>query len=826
MVFKEDVLQWFKELESYERINLMHDLLHMCLPFEIRFLGGCVEEVGKHSFQELRGPSIIANDIDKLSKDVTQLTLGVLDRNCRHRMCIYLSLLENRNCQCAHWYFKQVFRTEQWDEFAMRQKCNDDGVVLNELLMVFTLGRLHPAFNYHQKEFFGDMLQKLYRIRADKSNLDKNPVGMGMPNYPPGFGYPNNLVPPVVGLPQLPQVNVDAVCAVHVKTSSSSTTASQTSTSSSCGSAICGNLPAGDLVTVATPLPQPGMQQHHPQHYQPFEFNSYLYRQQPIYSMDPHMMIPPPQPISPLVSHSSSPPHSRPSSPSPINHSTPSLSSQQQQQQQQQLQQQQHSHSQHNQQQPRSTSSSLRGSKSSSLDSHSSPQPQSPMVPQPMRMPNAPVYVTGQNEVKMGDSEGIPMTMSSSEDKMPCNNSQQHGPGPMLQQDWSNQAPLNILTLHPAHYAFAAHHHQMAPPTAQPPNGIRQCFLANFPPHHQHVSMDQQNARFGYDMDYHLQQQLGEIQLENTLNRSGSSSKSSNNSSNSSSLNQSPPDTPASTPTPAHHGPGRGNRDGGIGGLPEKSRPMNNVNNVTFMTAPPPPISDGVNMPPQQQFTYNVPYTALSGGRQMFTRIGPSFTPSYPAPPPPLTPQQQQQQQQQLHSAQTQAQGPPAYITIGTTSAYVMPPTPIIINSNGNNPITLGTTMHCTNAHTNTASLRSQQHHSTASSTTPQQNANVTSNNSLAAGGAVGSLSSSSTSLQVCTFCCNCGSSEHSDTECTVSHIDDIVTQAGYTLDYDDSSGGNCGGGSAQPPPPQQQQFVIGGATMAGDAIGHRLPDI
>lgn len=69
MVCKEDVLSWFRDLQSHRRLDVMYELLHMCVPFEVRFLGSCVEEIGKHSYQELRGPAIVANDLDKLSKE-------------------------------------------------------------------------------------------------------------------------------------------------------------------------------------------------------------------------------------------------------------------------------------------------------------------------------------------------------------------------------------------------------------------------------------------------------------------------------------------------------------------------------------------------------------------------------------------------------------------------------------------------------------------------------------------------------------------------------------------------------------------------------------
>lgn len=185
MVCKKDVLLWFKDLETYNRIDVMYELLNMCVPFEIRFLGSCLEEIGKHSYQELRGSAITANDIDKLSKD-TSLMQGLVDEGVRHRVLIYLSLLSGRNCKCANWFYKTLLRTEWVETCVLKGTCNDENIQ-NELLLLFTLGLHHPAFTFDQKTFFGNMLSSVMDHREYKKNISSKPF----PSYPPGFGYAN-----------------------------------------------------------------------------------------------------------------------------------------------------------------------------------------------------------------------------------------------------------------------------------------------------------------------------------------------------------------------------------------------------------------------------------------------------------------------------------------------------------------------------------------------------------------------------------------------------------------------------------------------------------
>lgn len=191
MVCKEDVLSWFKDLESYRRIDVMYELLNMCVPFEVRFLGTCVEEIGKHSYQELRGPAIIANDIEKLSKDTSLMQQGIQDEQLRHKMLVYLSLLSARNYQCANWMYKSVFRTDWVEDFIVKGNFKDDNVQ-SELLLLFTMGLHHPAFSFEQKLFLGKMLSLLMEYRENRVPIK---TSVFYSSHPPGISvYPTQKI--------------------------------------------------------------------------------------------------------------------------------------------------------------------------------------------------------------------------------------------------------------------------------------------------------------------------------------------------------------------------------------------------------------------------------------------------------------------------------------------------------------------------------------------------------------------------------------------------------------------------------------------------------
>lgn len=179
MVCKEDVISWFKDAAAYRRIDVMCSLLNMCIPFELRYLGTCIEELGKHDYQELRGAAITANDMDKLARELSS-SKGVLETNTRHRLTIYLSLLHSHNYRCANWLYCTVFRNEPLDTL-VGNVLKDNNNLHTELLLLFTMALNHPAFTFDQKSYFGEIIARLSEPEIPQQSQN--------PPCPPGLGY-------------------------------------------------------------------------------------------------------------------------------------------------------------------------------------------------------------------------------------------------------------------------------------------------------------------------------------------------------------------------------------------------------------------------------------------------------------------------------------------------------------------------------------------------------------------------------------------------------------------------------------------------------------
>jgi hypothetical protein len=186
MVCKEEVVTLFKEFSSYKRVDLMCTLLNMCLPFELRFLGTCLEELGKRDYSQLRESESRANNHAELA-DVG----CVADRHARHILTVYLSLLHTTNQACSSLIFKTLAALAANDFAELGQALSRDETLpednpLEELLLLYTMALNHPAFTFEQKALFGNVLLRLQDEEVKQVYPQKRIVSVktGMPVRP------------------------------------------------------------------------------------------------------------------------------------------------------------------------------------------------------------------------------------------------------------------------------------------------------------------------------------------------------------------------------------------------------------------------------------------------------------------------------------------------------------------------------------------------------------------------------------------------------------------------------------------------------------------
>lgn len=164
MVCKEDVVSWFKKLKSYNRIEIIHTLFNMCVPFELRFLGTCLEEFVRLEGGELRGIDLRVNNATEFSVELAACQVSEpTNIRVRRRMALFLSLLRENHC------IPDIFNLlTAWGDHEFLRTAKGDP--LEELLLVYIMAALHPKFESHQREICGAIFNKIESAAGSKDD--------------------------------------------------------------------------------------------------------------------------------------------------------------------------------------------------------------------------------------------------------------------------------------------------------------------------------------------------------------------------------------------------------------------------------------------------------------------------------------------------------------------------------------------------------------------------------------------------------------------------------------------------------------------------------
>ncbi|KAM9286170.1 zinc finger CCHC domain-containing protein 2 isoform 3-T3 [Cariama cristata] len=199
---KETVYEWFGlVLGSAQRLEFMVGLLDLCNPLELRFLGSCLEDLARKDYHCLRDSEAKANGLS----DPGQLG-DFRDPAVRSKLIVYLALLGSENREAAgrlHRLLPQVDSilqscparrpragaaeeegAEEEDVVVVMDGAGENGQAglpaaqglgfgaQEELLLLFTMASLHPAFSFHQRVTLREHLERLRRALCGDQEED------------------------------------------------------------------------------------------------------------------------------------------------------------------------------------------------------------------------------------------------------------------------------------------------------------------------------------------------------------------------------------------------------------------------------------------------------------------------------------------------------------------------------------------------------------------------------------------------------------------------------------------------------------------------------
>ncbi|XP_053570610.1 zinc finger CCHC domain-containing protein 2 isoform X2 [Bombina bombina] len=182
---REAAYKWFvNSLGPAHRLEFACGLLDLCNPLELRFLGSYLEDLARKDCHYLRDFETRANGLSEEAAAGLQQLLGNLsDSASRSKLIIYLALLSPENREVASRMYRLLLLPTVgpggllggWDEEEDEREPREVEAASEELLLLFTMASLHPAFSFHQRVNMQEKLEELRkamcRIRRTQGNV-------------------------------------------------------------------------------------------------------------------------------------------------------------------------------------------------------------------------------------------------------------------------------------------------------------------------------------------------------------------------------------------------------------------------------------------------------------------------------------------------------------------------------------------------------------------------------------------------------------------------------------------------------------------------------
>lgn len=177
---KLEVLEWFRDLDSSSRIDVVCSILLLCSPWELRFYGTFLENLARKDYNHLRDLEIKANDLtelQRLSSKIRNAHAAHID--IRKRLIVSLSLMHSRptNILCTSIIHQLLCAMQEHIEM-IRFDSPIDEAFIADIRLLLTIAIRHPAFTFSQHQDFENLLEAFNQVfREDSDDPFSSMVG-------------------------------------------------------------------------------------------------------------------------------------------------------------------------------------------------------------------------------------------------------------------------------------------------------------------------------------------------------------------------------------------------------------------------------------------------------------------------------------------------------------------------------------------------------------------------------------------------------------------------------------------------------------------------
>ena len=155
--YKQEVYDWFLDLDSASRIDFICSIFQQCSPWELRLFGTCLEQLARKDYHVLKDFEAKANDHKELEEMTNILHQG---QNIRSRLIVCMCLMRSRppNALCAKVLYDLLSEMDQHLRILSASVPIDEKLVADVRLLL-SIAIHHPAFTFSQRQDFINQME-------------------------------------------------------------------------------------------------------------------------------------------------------------------------------------------------------------------------------------------------------------------------------------------------------------------------------------------------------------------------------------------------------------------------------------------------------------------------------------------------------------------------------------------------------------------------------------------------------------------------------------------------------------------------------------------
>lgn len=163
-------------MQGWNRMDFLCSLLNLCNPFELRFIGSCVEDLAQTDYNSLRDQEIKANNAENLEHSADKSP----PEEFRSHLILCLALLQSSNYKVANKLAQILEEQIRFLDLENLMLTGQDAAV-EEWLLMLTLASYHPAFRFEEKLNFKTKLTEYERLNKRERKGTRYSRGHRMP---------------------------------------------------------------------------------------------------------------------------------------------------------------------------------------------------------------------------------------------------------------------------------------------------------------------------------------------------------------------------------------------------------------------------------------------------------------------------------------------------------------------------------------------------------------------------------------------------------------------------------------------------------------------